>query len=188
MVQVDLPAAFAVGHIYALLAKGYLKKEKQLFTNRLLGPLNLLLACGFAPGGMFLLIGWPAWEVMYISNWVEDPYNKPLVAAFYVLFGIIMVLIGNLGFILAHRWYQAGKDTWVIYGSIAAVFLTVLPFLIKWGIWMKVGTYADINGPGGYSFWQAPFFHGWLGIMGYLFATIVLAGLWFKLRGSRMQP
>ncbi len=63
MVQVDLPAAFAVGHIYALLSKGYLKKEKRLFTNRLLGPLNFFLTCGFVPGGLFLLVGWPAWEV-----------------------------------------------------------------------------------------------------------------------------
>lgn len=30
MVQVDLPAAFVIGQIYAMLAKGYLKGTKKI--------------------------------------------------------------------------------------------------------------------------------------------------------------
>ncbi len=38
MVQVDLPAAFVVGQVCALLSKKYLEKESRKFTNRILGP------------------------------------------------------------------------------------------------------------------------------------------------------
>ncbi len=104
MVQVDLPAAFAVGQIFAILSRGYLKKESRKFTNRLIGPLNVFLSCCFAPVGMFLMIGWPAWEVMYWTGWVEAPFDRPYVAGFYVLFGISMVVNEKVGFILANLW------------------------------------------------------------------------------------
>jgi hypothetical protein len=149
MIQVDLPAAFTVGQVFALLSKKYLKGEPDIFTNKLLGPLNLYMTCGFSPAGLFLLIGWPAWEIMYITGWVEMPFNRPLVAGFYILFLIAMVLLGNLGFMLAHYWYRKGKDKWVVYGSIAGGILTVLPFLLRWGVWWKVGTLAEIEAGGG---------------------------------------
>jgi len=62
MIQVDLPAAFAVGQVFSMLSKKYLVKETELFTSKLLGPFNFYLTCGFVPGGLFLLVGWPAWE------------------------------------------------------------------------------------------------------------------------------
>jgi len=188
MVQVDLPAAFALGQIYGLLSKDYLKKEPNKFLNRLSGPLNLFMSCGLAPVGMFLMIGWPAWEVMYVSGWVENPYNKPAVSAFYVLFGVFMVLLGNAGFILAHHWYRKGKDSWVVFGSIAGLFLTVLPFLVKWGIWWKVGTYAESQSGSGYSFFSAPFIIGWVIFMGYFFVVATLTGIWFKRKGNKIEP
>jgi hypothetical protein len=180
MVQVDLPAAFTIGQLLALYSKKYFKKEPDIFKNKLLGPLNLYLSCGFAPAGLFLLICWPAWELMYITNWVENPFNNPLVAGFYIGFGIIMILLGNAGFMLGHYFYRRNKDKLVILGAIIGGALTILPFLLRWGIWWKVGTQLDIETNMGYSFWQPPFFYGWLIIMSYLVATTVLALLWFK--------
>ena len=180
MVQVDLPAAFTIGQVLAILSKKYLKQEPAYFKNKLTGPLNFYLSCCFAPVGMFLLIAWPAWEVMYVSDWVELPYNKPLVAGFYVLFNIVMVLLGNIGFILAHKLYHKNKDKVVVFIAIIGAFLTILPFILKWGIWMKVGTMAEISNTGGYSFWDPPFVYGWLVFMGYLVITTIIAGLYFK--------
>lgn len=186
MVQVDLPAAFALGQIFGFLSKDYLKKEKDLFKSKLLGPFNFFLTCGFVPGGLFLLVGWPAWEVMYVTSWVENTYDSPIKAAFYVLFVILMVILGNFGYILAHHWYQKGKDKWVIIGSAIGLFLTVLPFMLKWGVWMNIGTYAEIQSGAGYSFWDPPFFHGWLGIMSYLGLVIFLSGLWFRTKSKQL--
>ncbi|MCP4662392.1 MAG: hypothetical protein GY856_43900 [bacterium] len=188
MVQVDLPAAFAIGQIYALLSKDYLKKDERKFTNRLLGPFNFFMSCCFAPVGMFLLIGWPAWEIMYWGGWVEDPFNKPWVAGFYVLFGIVMVVLGNVGFILAHHWYRKGRDQWVVWGSVVGVVLTLLPFVLQWGVWMNVGNYAEVDGGAGYSFFGMPFFGGWLVVMGYMGITAVGMGLWLKKKGNLIEP
>ncbi len=185
MVQVDLPAAFTVGQVFAFLSKKYLKKEPEIFANKLLGPLNLYLSCGFAPVGMFLLIGWPAWEVMHVTGWVENPFNRPLVAGFYVLFMIAMVLLGNVGFILGHQWYKKGKDKWVIYGAIIGAIVTFLPFLLKWGVWWNVGQYDEVMAGRGASFWKPPFFYGWLVVMSYFFIITILTGIWFKKRGSK---
>ncbi len=185
MIQVDLPAAFTLGQFFALLSKNYLKKEPDKFTNKLLGPLNFYLCCGFVPGGLFLLIGWPAWEAMFATPWLEFPFNRPLVVGFYVLFVILLVVLGNVGFISAHHWYRKGKDKFVIYGAVIGFILTVLPFLLKWGVWMKIGTYAEIKAGSGYSFWQPPFFYGWLCIIGYQAVTMAIFGLWLKRRDKR---
>jgi hypothetical protein len=180
MVQVDLPAAFAVGQVYALLSKKYLKKEPDIFKHKLLGPLNLYLSCGLSMTGLFLLIGWPAWEVMYTTGWVENPFNRPLAVAYYILFVIGMMLLGNIGYMLAHYWYKKGRDKWVIVGSIVGLIATFLPFLLRWGVWWKIGTYAEVAGGGGTPFWSPPFFHGWLAIMSYFFIFTILMGIWFK--------
>ena len=186
MVQVDLPAAFAVGQAFGIMAKKYLKKEPDTFFSKLLGPFNFYLTCGFIPGGMFLLIGWPAWECMYTTNWVENPFDRPLVVGFYILFMIVMIVLGNAGFILAHKWYRKGKDKWVAWGTTIGVVLAVLPFALRWGIWMNIGTYADVKAGAGYSFWDPPFFHGWLAIMSWLAVTMILAGLWFRKKGNSL--
>lgn len=186
MVQVDLPAAFTVGQVFALLSRKYLRGEADIFKHKLLGPLNFYLACCFSPVGLFLLIGWPAWEVMYVSFWVEKPFDRPLVAGFYVLFVVVMIILGNVGFILAHHWYRKGKDKFPIYGSVIGAVLTFLPFLLKWGVWWNIGPYSEVKAGGGYSFWAAPFFPGWLVVMSYLAVTTVLAGIWFRKMGDRL--
>jgi len=186
MVQVDIPAAYAYGQLFALLSKKYLKKEENFFQNRLLGPANFFLAVCYAPVGMFLMIGWPAWEMMYVSDWVEDPFNKPAVAAFYILFNIVMILIGNIGFLLGHRWYRDGHDSRVTTGFVIGVLLTFLPFLLRWGVWWNVGTYNEVQGGGGYSFWSAPFFTGWSFIMSYMVISSVVFFIWFKKKADAL--
>jgi hypothetical protein len=177
MVQVDLPAAFAIGQVFAALSRRYLQQEPHLFSHRLLGPFNFFMACCYVPVGMFLLIGWPAWEIMYVSDWLDNPFDRPAVAGFYVAFGVVMMLLGNAGFILAHHWYRQGRAAWVRIGIGVGALLTGLPFLLKWGVWMQVGTHAAVQGGRGYSFWDAPFFHGWLVIMSLMVVSIVGMGL-----------
>jgi hypothetical protein len=117
---------------------------------------------------------------MYVSSWVENPFNNPLVGAFYIGFVIIMILLGNTGFMLGHYFYRRKKDKLVILGAIIGGVLTVLPFLLRWGVWWQVGTQSEIETSMGYSFWEPPFFHGWLIFMSYLAVTTVLALIWFK--------
>ena len=184
MIQVDLPAAFAIGQAFSMLSGSYLKKEPELFTSKLLGPFNFYLATGFVPGGLFLLAGWPAWEAMFTVQWIENSYNNPVVAAVYVIFVIAMILCGNFGYLLGHYFYKKKKDKFVKYTLLAGIVFTFLPFLLRWGSWRKIGTFAEIQAGGGYPFGESPFFGGWLCIMGYLLLTGIIAGIWF-LKKSR---
>ncbi|MBF0587759.1 MAG: hypothetical protein HQL53_01375 [Magnetococcales bacterium] len=188
MVQVDLPAAFVVGQLFAALSSEYLRKEPRLFTNRLTGPVNLFMICFFVPVGI-LMIGWPTWEVMYITDWLEGPYNRPLAAGFYVLFGIVMVLLANVGFMLGHHWYREGRDKWVRNSIILGFGLTVLPFLLRWGVWLKVDMYQEmvVEG-GGYPFWEAPFFSGWIVMMSSMVIGFVVMVRWLKKRAPLLEP
>ena len=117
--------------------------------------------------------------VMYLTDWVEQPFNRPLVAGFYVVFLMLILVLGNLGFALGHHWIRLGRHRWVTCGAILGGLLTVLPFLLRWGVWWKVGTYQDFLSGSGYSFWSPPFFWGWLVVMSYLAVSSVIAGLWF---------
>jgi len=180
MIQVDLPAALAIGQTFALLSQNYLTKEKSLYTGKTLGVLNFYLSCGFVPGGLYLITAYPAWEAMYKTGWLDTPFNNPPVAYFTVIFVILMVVLGNVGYIFAHWCYRTGKDRLVPWTTAAAAFLTVLPFIVDWGVWMKVGTYNEVMQGGGYSFWDPPFFYGWAIIMSWLTITTVVTGIWFK--------
>jgi hypothetical protein len=186
MIQVDLPAAFAIGQTFALLSSPYLKNEPDLITSKLLGPFNLYLSCGFALGGLFLLVGWPAWEAMYTVQWIENAFNNPPVAALYVLFYMGMIVLGNTGFLLGHFFYKKKKDRLVVAGIIIGCILTVLPFLMRWGCWLRVGTYAEVTSGGGYPFGSAPFFIGWLIMMIYLVVAGIGAGIWFIKTGKKL--
>jgi hypothetical protein len=183
MVQVDLPAAFATGQLFSLLSSRYLEKEPKIFTNGLLGPLNFYLTCGLAPAGLYLLIGYPSWEVMYLTDWVERPFDRPLVAGFYVVFLMLIVFLGNVGFTLGHHWLRLGRYRWVLWGTILGYVATVTPFLLRWGVWFKVGTYQEFLDGNGYSFWSPPFFTGWLVVMSYMVVASVVTGLWFLKQG-----
>ena len=91
-----------------------------------------------------------------------------------------MIVLGNAGFMLAQKLYHIGKDKIVIVIALIGAFLTVLPFIVKWSVWMDVGTFADINNASVYSFWDPPFFYGWLVSMSYLVITTIIAGFFFK--------
>jgi hypothetical protein len=184
MIQVDLPAAFTLGQGFALLSGNYLRKEKQVFTHRLLGPFNIYLTVGFCTGGMFLLTGWPAWEGMYKWSWFEQPFDNPLIAAFYILFLMAMVFLGNAGYMLGHYFILKGKTIYNWYGLFIGAFFTVLPFFIDWGVWNKIGTFAEIESGGGYPFFSPPFFYGWLGIMSYMLVAGIAFGIWFHKKSN----
>ncbi len=188
MVQVDLPAAFAIGVTYALFSKNYLKQEKSLLTSKALGALNFFISCGFVPGGMYLMVGFPAWEVMYKTGWVDNAYNNPPVAIFTVMFAVAMIILGNIGYILSHWCYQKGKDSIVPKMMWIGYFFALLPYLVDWGVWWKVGTYQEVVvEKAGYSFFENPFFYGLLLCFGWMASWLIAGGFWFKRTANKLE-
>lgn len=183
MVQVDLPGAFAAGQIFAILSKNYLKKEPNKLTHRLIGPIGWYFALIFAPVGMFLLFGWPAWESMYWWKWVEQPAFNPPIAFFYLSFYLAMIIIGNISYILGHSLYQKGKDKTVNILALLGSIATILPFFLWPLTWYHVGTYSQYHSiPRDTTtmFGTPSFFFPWLYVMSYLTIGSVIFGLWIK--------
>lgn len=190
MVQVDIPAAFAVGQILAILSKRYLKKENLKFFHKLMGPLNWYYTFIFAPVGMFLLVGWPGWECMYWWKWVERPMFNPFIALFYVLFYMSMVAIGNFSYILAHHLYLKGKEKIVNILTVIGLIGTVLPFILWPFTWFHVGTYDQYHAVPRQttSMFKTPsFFYPWLFIMGFFVIGTLGFCFWLKKKADRMD-
>ena len=183
MIQVDLPGAFAAGQIFAVLSKRYLKKEESKFTHRMMGPISWYFALMYAPVGMFLLIGWPAWEGMFWWKWVEEPaFNSP-VAFFYIGFYFAMILIGHASYILGHTLYRQGKDKIVNVLAIVGVIITLLPFVLWPFTWSQVGTYDQyhvVPRETTAMFSTPSFFYPWLIIMGYFLIGSIVFGIRIK--------
>lgn len=189
MVQVDLPGAFAIGQILAILSRGYLKKENSKFDHKLMGPLNWYMTFMFAPVGMFLLVGWPGWECMYWWKWVERPMFNPFIALFYVLFYMSMVAIGNFSYILAHHLYLRGKEKVVNALAVIGILLTILPFILWPLTWLHVGTfsqYHEVPRATSNMFKTPSFFISWLIIMSYFVIGTAIFCLWIKKRSARI--
>ncbi|MES9906830.1 MAG: hypothetical protein ABW168_29645 [Sedimenticola sp.] len=109
---------------------------------------------------------------------------------FYVFFVILMVLLGNAGYILAHAWLRQSRDKQVRLVAIISLFLTILPFLLQWGVWTKVDSYAQVIEAGAdyYDWMQPPFHYGWAAIMRYITVATLLMGIWMKRRGNVLIP
>lgn len=189
MIQVDLPGAFAAGQIFAILSKKYLKKEDKKFTHRLMGPIGWFFSLIYAPIGMFLLIGWPAWEGMFWWEWVEKPVFNPPVAFFYIGFYLTMILIGNAGYIYGHSLYLKGKDKVVNVLAVIGVIATLLPFVLWPFTWYHVGTYSQYHAIPKETttmFSTPSFFYSWLTVMGYFAIATVIFGVWLKKYSTRL--
>lgn len=183
MVQVDLPGAFAIGQIFAILSKTYLKKEKRLFRHRLMGPVSTYFSIMFAPVGLFLLICWPGWENMYWWEWVEKPASNPLVSFFYIGFYMAMIVIGCASYMLSHTLYRKGKDQAVNWLCITSIIVSILPFFLWPFTWYHVGTYAQYHAvpkQTGTLFNTPAFLYSWLIMVVYFVVTLVGFSFWLK--------
>ncbi len=180
MIQVDIPGAFAAGQIFAFLSKEYLKNEEHKLTHRLMGPVGWYFSLMYAPVGLFLLIGWPAWEGMFWWKWVEEPAFHPPTAFFYIGFYFAMILIGHASYVFAHSLYRKGEDKTVKILVIVGVVLTLLPFVLWPFTWSHVGTYDQYHSvPKATTpmFSTPSFLYSWMAVMGYFVMASIVFGI-----------
>lgn len=145
MVQVDIPAAFAMGQVLAMVGRKSLKMGHQSTYDRFLLWTNWYMSLILGPTGLFLLVGWPAWETMYQWSWVENSQFHGMVALFYIVFLIVMVVLGNAGFIMSCRLLRSNRDglAWTILAL--SIVSTLAPFLIDIKAPLYIGTYQTYH-------------------------------------------
>ena len=176
MVQVDIPAAFVMGQVYALVAQKSLKKEPSYYENRFLVMVNWYMSLILGPTGLFLLLGWPGWETMYQWGWIETPQFRPFVALFYIFFLMIMVVLGNVGFIFTHWLIRQNKIEIAKILLVFSIILTFSAFIIDIKALFFVGTYEAYHRHTAKFILGSSFIFSWFIIMSYWIIGSILMG------------
>lgn len=146
MVQMDIPAAFAFSQIFAWLGRRRLRQEPVALIGRYTQA-SVLYAVGvIGPCALYLYGGWPEWETMYWFAAVHMDtanFGDALFALVGPLFLISLAVSAALGFLLAHRWIQAGKLRRVVAGIWIGLALSVGVVLVTPTAPMFVGHFDN---------------------------------------------
>lgn len=189
MVQLDIPAAFAVSMLFVDLGRKRLKGEAERSPGEKPGAyyqflFRSIFFAGFviSPAGLYLLAGWPGWEQLYWSRRFEElilqGWFNALLPAFFIM---SIVLAGYLGHILGYRLITTGKEKYLRPAYIGVLVLSAIPVLLSYPAFLLVGTYDQYHNLNGQTreamtaVWKNPydFSVGWLGVMIY-FATALI--------------
>ena len=189
MVQLDIPAAFAVSMVFIDVGRNILKREAEetpgetprayyhfLFRS--------IFVAGFviSPAGLYLLAGWPGWEQLYWSKRFEElilqGWFNALLPAFFIM---SIVLAGYLGHILGYRLITTGKEKYLRPTYIGVLILSSIPVLLSYPAFLLVGTYDQYHNLNGQTreamvyAWKNPygFGVGWLGVIIYFTASLL---------------
>lgn len=148
MVQVDIPAAFVCSQVFAWSGRRWLADEKPSWTGRYTAIAFAYSAMVVGACGLYLLAGWPEWEVMY---WFESVrmdtanFGNALLALVAPLFIVVTGLAGGAGFMLAHQWARAGKPRRILVALWTGAALAVAMFALNPSAPMFVGHYHDYH-------------------------------------------
>jgi hypothetical protein len=165
MVQVDIPAAFAMGQLLAVVGRKSLKTGQPSVRDRFLLLTNWYTSLILGTTGLFLLVGWPGWETMYQWAWVENPQFKPMVALFYIVFLVLMIALGNAGFLMSYRLIRSNRDSLAKAILALSVIGTFAPFLIDIKAPFYIGTYQQYHTGRALLVFNSSFIFSWFGIM-----------------------
>lgn len=189
MVQLDIPAAFAVSMLFVDLGRNILKREAERMPGEKPGAyyhflFRSIFFAGFviSPAGLYLLAGWPGWEQLYWSKRFEElilrGWFNALLPAFFIM---SIVLAGYIGHILGYRLITTGKEKYLRPIYIGVLVLSSIPVLLSYPAFLLVGTYDQYHNLNGQTreamtaVWKNPydFSVGWLGVMIYFAAALI---------------
>jgi len=189
MVQLDIPAAFAVSMLFVDLGRNVLKREaenspgeKPKAYYQFLFRSIFFAAFVICPAGLYLLAGWPGWEQLYWGKRVEElilqGWFNALLPTFFIM---SIVLAGYIGHILGYRLITTGKEKYLRPIYLGVLVLSAIPVLLSYPAFLLVGTYDQYHNLNGQMreamvyVWKNPydFSIGWLGVMIYFTAALV---------------
>lgn len=191
MVQLDIPAAFAVSQLFAYLGRKKIKNEaaesgdkKPLIYYRYLFYSVFFSSVVIVPAGLYLVCGWPGWEQIYWSRRFEEVIHTGWVnALFPTLFILCIVLAGYFGFRLAYRWIVGGKERYVIPTAVGVLVVAAVVVAVCYPSFILVGTYDQYHNLNGETraamakVWKNAydFGYGWLGVMIFFSLSMIYA-------------
>ena len=189
MVQIDVPAAFIASQFFLDIGRKVVEKDKgatgpTTTYYRYLARALLFAGAVIAPGGIYLLSGYPGWEQIYWTPRVEHVVFNWKNALIPALFVAAIVGAGWFGHWLGYRWIVTGKAKLLrptYLGLLGAVAILVLA---NYPSFLLLGTYEQYHHDRSamQSVWGNP--HGfsvaWILVMVYF--TVTLGYLIYKIR------
>jgi hypothetical protein len=190
MVQLDIPAAFAVGQLFAYVGRKRIKREAEVSDGkkppvyyRYLFYSVFFSSVVIVPAGLYLICGWPGWEQIYWSKRFETVIHAGWVNALLpTLFILGIVLAGFSGFRLAYHWITTGKERRVLPAFIGVLVLAAAVVAACYPSFLLVGTfdqYHQLNGEtrdAMATVWDNAydFGYGWVGVMVYFTLSLII--------------
>lgn len=198
MVQLDIPAAFAVSMFFVDLGKNILKREAEKSVDKKPGAYYKFLARSIlfaslviCPAGLYLLAGWPGWENIYwyrsFEHMIFSGWFNPLLPTAFMM---CIVLAGYVGYRFGYRLVIKGKENYLRPIYMGVLVLSGVPVLLSYPSFLLVGSYDQYHNLAGQTRemmtrpWKNPydFGVGWLGVM--IYFTIILLIMIFRIRGE----
>jgi hypothetical protein len=151
MVQIDVPAAFAVGSLLADAARRQIEAGRKDLYYRAFLKNNLFQIFFFAWIPVYFIANYLGWETTYMWWHADSVREYPL---FLPVFLVVFFAAGNMGFFLGSRLIAARHATAnrMMYGAIA-IFSLIWVFG-QTGRTFKVGTYSQFNAGQAQMFWE----------------------------------
>jgi hypothetical protein len=138
MVQVDVFWSYGLASGLALASRRGIVREPRVFESRYFVATLLWIALFFAPSGIYLLWGFPAWETMFLAR---DHSDIPAWLA--TLFAATNVSQGALGFWVTARILRSGRARAAVFQAIWSHAAVVFILLFGWdGSGFRRFTYA----------------------------------------------
>ena len=151
MVQLDIPAAFAVSQFFLDVARPAIPQEAQPDGDlptiywRLLSLSLLFAGAVIAPAGIYLLAGWPGWEQIYWVQFVENVVFNGLNALAFPAFIIAIVLAGYVGHRVGYWLLTTGRQKWLRPMYITVLAIPTLVVAACYPAFTLVGTYEQYH-------------------------------------------
>jgi hypothetical protein len=183
MVQIDVPAAFAVGSFLADAARTQIQAGNREFSCRASFKNSVFQVFFFSWVPVYFILNYFGWETTYLW-WHEDsvaayPYFVPV-------FLVVFFLAGNAGFFLGKALIAKGR---LLANRIVYIGLTLYSLLWVFGQTsrtFRVGTYSQWKAQESVMFYQD---HTFLGM--FIFAMVVwlagVFGFYINLRREGMR-
>lgn len=152
MVQIDIPAAFIFSQFYLDVGKKLIQHDaagdpasRNPTYYRFLVRSLVFAGAVIAPGGIYLLSGYPGWEQIYWSSRPENVVFNWVNALIPALFVALIVGGGYLGHYLGYRWVVQGKIKLLRASYLGVLAVVAVVVLSCYPSWTLMGTYHQYH-------------------------------------------
>lgn len=163
MVQIDVPAAFAVGSFLADAARRQIEAGQKDLYYRALVKNNIFQIFFFSWIPVYFIANYLGWETTYFWWHADSVSAYPL---FLPIFLVVFFAAGNCGFLIGSRLIAAQRAM-----ANRIMYLAITVFSLIWvfgqtGRTFKVGTYSQFQAGKAQMFWEnSAFFTAFIVVM-----------------------